>query len=123
MRSSFASVLAAGVVLATLCSPASSNALGWKCRFAGGENVEFAAEPGSREGKSITERATTDILVHDGPGAVSYFEPLPTGAGTLTTIVLKTGEASRSRNTVTSLETGAFLAIQTMGTCELVQAP
>ena len=123
MRSSLASALAGGAVLAALCSPASSSTLGWKCRFAGGENVEFVAELGAREGKSITDRATTDTLVHDGPGAVSFFEPLPTGAGTLTTIVLSTGEASRSRNTVTSLESGAFLAIQTMGKCEVVQAP
>jgi hypothetical protein len=108
--------------VAILCSPASASTRAWKCKFAG-ENVEFVAEPGATEGKAITDRATYDTVVHDGPGAISFFEPLPTGAGTLTTIVLKTGEASRSRNTVTSLETGAFLAIQTIGKCEVAAAP
>jgi hypothetical protein len=100
--------------------PALAAPYNWQCTFPGGENVGFVAELGSGRGKSITNIATADVLVHAGPGAVSFFEPLPTGAGILTTIVLKSGEASRSRNTVTSLESGAFLAVQVMGKCQVV---
>ena len=103
--------------------PASATPYNWQCTFPGGEKVGFVAELGSGHGKTISDIVTADVLVHEGPGAISFFEPLPTGAGILTTIVLKSGEASRSSNTVTSLETGAFLAVQIMGKCRLVPDP
>jgi hypothetical protein len=115
----------AGAIFATAiaCGFASASAWSetWKCKFSGDEDITFVAE--YENGTSTNGISTTDVSVHEGPGAISFFEPLPTGSANLTTIVLKTGEASRSRNMLTSLESGSFLAIQVVGKCQRLSVP
>jgi hypothetical protein len=110
-----------GIALAFLLAPAVAWSAAWHCTFTGGEDVTFAAD--RNRGVVTTNISTTEAVVHEGAGAISFFEPLPTGAANLTTIVVGTGEASRSLNTLTSLEKGSFLAIQVMGKCQLLSDP
>jgi hypothetical protein len=43
---------------------------------------------------------SADLWVHEGTVAISFMEPLFTGAVQVTTILLRTGEAAHSRNSI-----------------------
>jgi hypothetical protein len=89
----------------------------WQCEFPGEGPITYVGDVATGKGKANGTMGTVAVSVHQGPAAISFIEPTPTGTVHLTTIVLRTGEASRSRNTVTSLMDGTFLASQVIGKC------
>ena len=90
----------------------------WRCEFAGWtEPVTLIAELGIGKGKFIGNQGTADVFFIEGTNAISFLEILASGAVQVTTIVLKTGEAAHSRNTVIS-GVDKFIPSQTVGQCK-----
>ena len=102
-------------------STAFSMSANWQCDFPGEGPITYIADLSTGEGKATGALGSTTVSVYQGLAAISFIEPTPTGTVNLTTIVLKTGEASRSRNTVSSLMNGTFLATQVIGMCRPLQ--
>jgi hypothetical protein len=75
----------------------------WRCEFpVYGEPITYIVELGTGKGKVVGNIGVSDVWVVEGTVAISFVEPLQSGAVQLTTIVRKTGEAAHSRNTVIS---------------------
>lgn len=91
----------------------------WRCEFPDfSEPVTFIAEVSTGKGKFIANSGTAEVFVHEGTTAISFVEFLVTGAVQVTTIVLRTGEAAHSQNTVMSSD-GIFTPSQVSGKCKL----
>jgi hypothetical protein len=77
-----------------------AGASSWRCGFQEfGEPLTFI-DLGNGRGKVVGNIGTSDVWVVTGSHAVSFLEPLPSGTVQVTTIVLGTGEAAHSRNTL-----------------------
>jgi hypothetical protein len=114
IKSAFATT---GVFVA-LSNQALGASASWQCEFPSfKEPMTFVTELGSRKGKLVGNVGTSDVWVVEGTGAISFLEPLLTGVVQVTTIILKTGEAAHSRNTLLSL-TDDFMPSQTIGKCK-----
>ena len=99
---------------------AQATSTSWRCEFSNlTEPMVYIAELGSGKGKIVGSQGTGDVWVIEGSAAITFLEPLLTGAVQVTTIVLKTGEAAHSRNTVLSLNGDSFMPSQARGTCKL----
>ena len=112
------SVLTAALALLELSSSLHAASASWRCEFPGyGEPITYIAELGSGKGKAVGNIGVSEVLVVEGTGAISFLEILTSGAVQVTTIVLKTGEAAHSRNT---LITGVdeFIPSQVVGQCK-----
>lgn len=115
---SIISALAATSVFVALSNQAVGASVSWRCEFPSfNEPMTFVAELGSGKGKVVGNGGTDDVWVVEGTGAISFLEPLLTGVVQVTTIVLKTGAAAHSRNTLLSL-TDDFVPSQTIGKCK-----
>lgn len=97
----------------------------WRCQFGRwNEPVILIAELGTGKGKFVGNQGTSDVWITEGPAAISFLEPLYSGAVQVTTIVLRTGEAAHSRNTILSPDglpvagKSTFLPTQVRGTCQ-----
>ncbi|MEQ1837881.1 MAG: hypothetical protein ABL858_06055, partial [Candidatus Nitrotoga sp.] len=77
----------------------------------------YIAELGTGKGKVVGNLGTADVFFTKGSSAISFMEILASGAVQVTTIVLKTGKAAHSRNTVIS-ELDEFLPSQAVGQCK-----
>ena len=112
-------------ILATLAfalfatsNSASAASASWRCEFTGfTEPVTFIAELGTGKGKFVGNQGTAEVFVIEGTSAISFLEILASGAVQVTTIVLKTGEAAHSRNTVMS-GVDKFIPSQAVGQCK-----
>lgn len=90
----------------------------WRCEIPDFEEpFTYIAELGTGKGKVVGNAGTAELWVHEGAFAISFMEPLFSGAVQVTTIVLKTGEAAHSRNTVMSSD-GTFMPSQRTGKCK-----
>jgi hypothetical protein len=91
----------------------------WRCDFPGyNEPITYIADLGTGKGKAVGNVGTSDVWVLEGTAAISFIEPLFTGAVQVTTIVLKTGEAAHSRNSVFVLGNQLdFMPSQVRGRC------
>ena len=112
-------ILAAlAVILHASSSSAKAASASWRCEFTGfTEPVTLIAELGTGKGKFVGNQGTADVFVIEGTSAISFLEILVSGAVQVTTIVLKTGEAAHSRNTVIS-GVDEFIPSQAAGKCK-----
>jgi hypothetical protein len=93
--------------------------LSWRCTFPGfKETITFVYERGSQNGVMIGNNGTATVWVLQGRDAVSFIEPLLTGAAQLTTIMFPGGAAVHSRHTLTPFDGGKFLQSQVQGVCK-----
>lgn len=68
----------------------------------------------------VGNKGTDTVMALFGAAAVSFIEPLPTGAVQTTTVQLSTLEAIHSRHTLMGFDENAeFVPSQSKGTCEL----
>ena len=105
------------IALVAHCQFVAAASSTWRCEFPKfDEPLTFTTELGTGRGKIIGNAGTADIWVVEGALAVSFIEPLGSGAVQVTTIVLKSGEAAHSRNTVMSID-GTFMPSQVLGSC------
>jgi hypothetical protein len=113
-------IILATLAVALFASSNSANAASasWRCEFTGfTEPVTLIAELGTGKGKFVGNQGTADVFVIEGTSAISFLEVLASGAVQVTTIVLKTGEAAHSRNTVIS-GFDEFMPSQAAGQCK-----
>lgn len=111
-------IVSAWLCLGGFSTSALSASASWRCDFPSfAEPLTFVTEAGSGKGKIIGNAGTADVLVVEGTGAISFIEILGSGAVQLTTIVIKTGEAAHSRNSLLFGEDG-FMPSQTIGKCK-----
>ena len=112
------SVLTAALAMLGLSNSLHAASASWRCEFPGlGEPTTYIAELGTGKGKIVGNIGVSEVLVVEGPVAISFIEPLRTGAVQLTTIILKTGEAAHSRNSVMS-GVDKFMPSQAVGQCK-----
>ena len=106
------------VALFALSNFANAASASWRCEFTGfTEPVTLIAELGTGKGKFVGNQGTAEVYVIEGMSAISFLEILTSGAVQVTTIVLKTGEAAHSRNTVMS-GVDEFMPSQVVGQCK-----
>ena len=88
----------------------------WKCTFPGytePSHYVYMVETG--KGFATGNLGTSPEFVHVGTDAISFVEPIQTGAVQTLTSLLKTGEAVLSHHTIYD---GVFSQSQVMGSCE-----
>jgi hypothetical protein len=100
MRHILSAIIVATALL-ELSNTADAASSSWRCEFPGyKEPSTYIAELGTGKGIAVGNLGVSDVRVVEGTVAISFLEPLFTGAVQVTTIVLKTGEAALSHNTV-----------------------
>ncbi len=107
------------IAVVMFSSNGSAANLSWRCNFPGFEEAfTFVYERDSQNGVMIGNSGTATVWVLQGSDAVSFIEPLLTGAAQLTTIMLPSGSAVHSRHTLTPFDGGKFLQSQVQGMCK-----
>lgn len=102
-------------------SDAQSARVSWRCEFVPSfkEPFTFIYESGTAKGVIVGNIGTAEVWVHEGLEAVSFLEPIATGAVQSTTIIVATGEAVHSRNTIELSDKATFFPSQVLGNCKI----
>ena len=111
------------VCLALLASgafgqPLFAASLSWRCEFPGFKEPITFLDLGKGLGKVVRSADTSDVWVVTGEKAISFVEPVVSGEVMSATIVVTTGEAIYSRNTITTVTGSPLMPSQVIGMCK-----
>ena len=101
------------VLWAMPLTAALSKTYSFKCKFPSYETT-FAGEAGSGKATVVGNLGTAIVMVHIGPNAIRFMEPVTSGVVQTTTIKLNDMGAVESRN---SILFGQFVQSQVVGKC------
>ena len=91
-------------------------------RLEGPQSTDFAMrfnfDDITNKAVMIGNNGVADVTVYRGSFAITFMEPLITGAVQTTTVILKSGASVHSRHTIMSLD-GAPVPSQYLGTCTI----